>query len=395
MGNFVDDYTWNKRVAARRRRIRYERLIFLILLIFGTSFAIWHYASRTKTPSYAINEIVTAVNEGDVATFNRRADLLTITMRAYDDLTGDMFKNDENISMSERLLFENFYVLIRSQMCAGAVKVINTKISTGNWTLPEEILKGRQLGIDFELLLERSFIRNTRIVSVENIEHLGDKATAEVHVVEETTNTPFVLKITLENFSNLGWQVAGRTFELFGETWDFPGLSFGFDDNSWKIVSVDNYKEYLETVTPIIQAAIEKYLDSTAEIVDSYNYLFAIEQSNFIIMQRTSSGVMDYNQRERIANYIKDKIIPTLEDRQAELNQIEIPAGAMYLANLRKESTKVTIEAWNAYARGILNDDEVEFERAESIHKQELILDQRIEEVVKNSAVAKNLPDLP
>ena len=391
----MDDYTWNKKIRARRRRIRYERIAFLILLIFGTSFAIWNYTSRTKTPAYAINEIVTAIDNGDVETFNNRVDLMTITSAAYDDLTKDMFKNDENLSMSERILFENFYVLIRPQMCAGAVKVINTKISTDNWTLPEEILKGRQLGIDFDLLLERSLIRSTKIISVDNIEHLGEKATAEVHVIEETTNTPFTFKITLENFSNVSWQVGSSNFEIFGETWKFPGLSFAFDDNSWKITGVDNYKEYLETVTPIIQRDLEIYIDATAEIVDSYNYLFEIEQSNFIVMQKTSDGIMSYSQRERIANYITGTIIPTLKDRQAELNEIEIPSGAIYLANLRKESTKVTIEAWQAYAQGLLDNDAVEFERAESIHKQELVLDQRIEELIKNSAVARNLPELP
>ena len=373
----------------------YERIIFLILLICATSFGIWHYASRTKTPTYAVNQIITAVNTGDLKTFNRHVDLMAITTSAYDDLTGDMFKKDENLSMSERLLFENFYVLIRPQICAGVVKVINTKIETDNWTLPEEILKGRQLGIDFELLLERSLIRNTKIISVENIKHLGEKATAEVKIVEENTNTPFTLKVTLSNFSNIGWQVASADFELFGKSWKFPGLSFGFDDNSWKIIRVDNYKEYLETVTPIIQNAMDDYINATAEIVDYYNYLFAIEQTNFIVMQKTSSGVMSDSQRAKIADYIQRAVIPTLEDRQAELDRVEIPTGAKYLADLRAESTKVTIEAWKAYAKGLADNSAVEFERAQSILKQELILDQRIEEVIKNSAVAKNLPDLP
>ena len=391
----MDDYTWNSRVRARRRRRRRERLIFLLILILATSIGIWHYTSRTKTPVYAVNEIMTAINEGDLKTFSRRIDLISITKSAYDDLTGDMFKKDENLSTSERLLFENFYVLVRPQICAGAVKVINTKIETGNWTLPEEILKGRQLGIDFELLLERSLIRNTKIISVENIKHLGDKATVDVNVVEETTNTPFTLKVTLENFSKVSWQMASSDFEFFGQNWNFPGLSFDLEDNAWKVASIDNYKEYLETVTPIIQSALDEYIDATAEIVSYYNYLFSIEQSNFIVMQKTSTGIRSYEQRAKISDYIQGTIIPTLESRQAELDQIEIPNGAMYLANLRNESTQVTIEAWKAYAQGLLDDDSVEFARAASIHKQELILDQRVEEVIKNSAVAKNLPDLP
>lgn len=391
----MDAYTWNKRVRARRRRVKFERIIFLVLLIVGTSFAIWNYTSRTKTPFYAVNQIVNSIENGNLENFNRYVDLMPITVSAYDDLTGDMFKNDEQLSMSERLLFENFYVLIRPQMCTGAIKVLNTKIKTDNWTLPEEILKGRQLGVDFDLLLERSLIRNTKIIGVENIEHLGEKATAEVKIIEETTNTPFTLKITLKNFSNASWNIGSDNFEIFGKTWKFPGLSFALDDNAWKLVSVDNYKEYLETVTPIIQNDLDIYIENTAEIVSSYNYIFGIEQSNFIVMQKTSNGVMNYSQREKIANYITNSIIPTLEDRQTELDAVEIPPGAIYLANLRNESTKVTIEAWKAYAQGLVDNDSVKFETAESLHKQELILDQRIEEVIKNSAVARSLPELP
>ena len=382
-------------MKARKRRVKYERIFVLLLLIFGISYGIWHFVSRTKTPVYAMNKIIESVMKGDLETFNKHVDLMAVTTRAYDDLTGDMFKNDEQISMSDRILFENFYVLIRPQMCQGAVNVINTKIQTGSWTLPEEILKGRQLGIDFDLLLERSLIRHTMITGVENIENHGNKATADIKIIEENSQTPFTLKVTLENFSNVGWQMGSEYFELFGETWKFPGLNFAFDDNSWKLTSVDNYKEYLETVTPILQKDIDAYIDATAEIVDRYNYLFAIEQDNFIVMQRTSSGVMSSGQRERIADYINNTIIPTLKDRQLELDKVEVPSGAKYLASLRMESTLTTITAWQFYAQGLLENDAVAFETAASVHKQELIIDQRIEEVIKNSAVAKNLPDLP
>ncbi len=391
----MDDYTWKKRIRARKRRVRYERLFALLLLIFGISYGIWNFISRTKTPVYAMNKISESITNGDLETFNKHVDLMAVTMAAYDDLTGDMFKNDEQLSMSDRLLFENFYVLIRPQMCQGAVQVLNTKIQTGNWTLPEEILKGRQLGIDFDLLLERSLIRHTIITGVENIENHGEKATADINILEENSQTPFTLKVTLENFSNVGLTMGSEYFELFGESWNFPGLNFSLDDNPWKLVSVDNYKEYLETVTPILQKDIESYIDSTAEIVDNYNYLFAIEQDNFIAMQKTSGGVMSYTQRERIADYIHNTIIPTLQDRQAELNQIEIPNGAKYLASLRSESTETTIKAWQFYAQGMLENDSVAFETAESIHKQELIIDQRIEEIIKSSAVSRILPDLP
>ena len=81
--------------------------------------------------------------------------------------------------------------------------------------------------------------------------------------------------------------------------------------------------------------------------------------------------------------------------RQMELDEIYIPQGASYLANLRKESTDITIRAWQNYSRGLIENDQAAFFTAESLLKQELALDQRIEEIVHNSAIFRNLPDLP
>ena len=88
-------------------------------------------------------------------------------------------------------------------------------------------------------------------------------------------------------------------------------------------------------------------------------------------------------------------MLPALEDRQAELDAVEIPQGAQFLAELRRESTRVTILAWQSYVKGITENSATDLDTAASLHKQELALDQRIEEIIHNSAVAKNLPELP
>ncbi len=88
-------------------------------------------------------------------------------------------------------------------------------------------------------------------------------------------------------------------------------------------------------------------------------------------------------------------IIPMRQYRQNELDSIPVPNGASYLASLRQESTKVTIQAWQSYAKGLIEDNSAAFDMAESLHKQELALDQRIEEIVHSSAVTRNLPELP
>lgn len=390
----MDDYTWKKRVAARRRRRQTERAILLLIVLFVVSGIIWYVTSYTKTPNYAMEEALTALYSEDAVILKSHLDVESITYNAYDDLTGDLFKYDTELSDHERSLFENFYVLIRSQMCQGAIKVIDTRIDTGEWTLPEEMLKGRQLGIDFDLLLERSLIRHTSIIGVENVIHHGDTATADINVVEDYTEIPFTLKVKLENFGG-GVNIGGTEFDIFGETFRIPGISFKIGGNDWKIIRVDNYHEYLDAVSPALQAELSAYIDATNEIVEHYNYALLDEQAVFIELQRTSSGIIGETRRKEIAEYINGTIIPTLSYRQDELNKIPVPKAAEYLANLRKQSTTVTIQAWQFYSSGLLENNAAAFDTAESLHKQELVLDQRIEELIHNSAVARELPRLP
>ena len=341
-----------------------------------------------------MNEALASLHSEDTKTFQEHVDFTAVTHAGYDDLTSDLFKYDKELSDHERAVFENFYVLIRSRMCQGAVKVIETRLNTGEWTLPEEMLKGRQLGIDFDLLLERSLIRHTSIVSVENVEHFGETATADVHVVEDYTQQPFTLKVTLEN-SGEGFNIGNTDFEFFGKTFKISGISFKLGNNEWKVTRVDNYREYLDAVSPALKKDLENYIDATEEIVEHYNEIFQDEQANFVELQRTSTGIISEDRRSEIADYINKTIIPMLSYRQEALDKVDVPKGAEYLSNLRKASTAVTIQAWQFYSIGLLEDNSAAFDTAESLHKQELALDQRIEELIHNSAVTRELPALP
>ena len=391
----MDDYTWRKRLNERRRRRERERLFVIIffLALFGGIF--FYFSVYTKTPEYAMREMVEAFKAGDANTFRRHVDLNSVTAKAYDDLTSDLFKYDTQLTDRERSLFENFYVLIRRQMCNGAVKVINTYLDSGEWILPDGILKGRQLGIDYDILLDHSLIRHTSLIDIEGVEVTDEAATATFSVVEEYSQVPFTLKVTIKDLANDSFNISGKDFEIFGHKIKFPGLSFNLGGSDWKIVSVDNYRGYLDAVSPILRQNLAEYIDNTAEIVNRYNEIFEEEQDVFITLQKSPMGIMTQNQRTEVSSFITNTVIPSLESRQDELNQIPIPQGAQFLASLRQESTRVTIMAWQSYIKGITENSAADLDTAASLHKQELVFDQRIEEIVHNSAVARNLPELP
>ena len=61
----------------------------------------------------------------------------------------------------------------------------------------------------------------------------------------------------------------------------------------------------------------------------------------------------------------------------------------------RKLSTKTTIEAWEHFIKGLEGGDQSEFATAETLHKQELAIDLRVDEIIHHTALSKNIPNLP
>ena len=391
----MDDYTWKKRLEARRRRRKRERYFVVFLLIAMIFSFLFYIGVYTKTPDYAMKTAQKALNENDADSFDRYVDLVSVASKAYDDLTVDQFKYDTKLSERERSLFENFYVLIRPQMAQGAAEIIDYKIKNNSWTLPEGILQGRQLGIDFDLLLERSLIRHTKITGIGKVEYTDiDKATVNLEVIEEYTSTPFTLELEVEKVNSAGWSFGGFEFNFLNRKWKMGSLNFNLGTSDWRVVGINNYRGYLELISPKLKQELADYIDATAEIVNRYNASFRTYQNEFVYMQRTQNGVMSPQQRENIAGYIENNIIPALQNRQQELDEMTPPNGAIYLAKLRKESTNITISAWAYYIKGLRENNPEAFYTAESLHKQELALDQRIEEIVHNSAISRERPDV-
>jgi len=365
----VDDYTWQQKLKARRKKRMRETfvLLFGVVAVIGT--LIWYFALYTRTAEYALKQAKESLEHGDTAKLHRYVNLPVLTSQAYDDLTVDLFAYDSTLTPESKILFEKFYVLIKPELTKGTEDAIDTRLDTGEWVLPQgtDILKGRQLGIDFERFLERSQIRNTTLAGLGNITHNGTTALAEVQIVEDYTHTPFTLQLVMEES----------------------------DNGAWQITYIKNYKDYLDTIAPLQNEDIGKYIEATAKIVQDYNNEFLYQQRRFQNLMSSGSGVLSESQREAAAEMIQDEVIPVLKRRQQELDAVDVPTGAAYLARLRQQSTQLTIKTWQHYITALRTDRQREFETAETLHKQQLAIELRIEDIIKHTAVSKNIPNIP
>lgn len=365
----MDDITWKKKLRQRRTRI-IRRLFMLFMLICAAGVAaFWYFFIYIRTPEYALKQLSTAIEQRDEDAVKRYVNFPVLSSRAYDDLTNDLFNYDATLTPATRANVEKFYVLVKPELTSGMEDAVLTRVKTGAWGLPEgtDILKGRQLGIDFERFLERTQIRNTTFVRIGSIDHQKTTATANIDIIEDYTQTPFTLQVVMEQAA----------------------------DGHWQVSYIKNYQEYLDTISPIQNKDIDTYIQDTQSIVDKYNQTFAADQAQFKTLTQTTDGQLSDAQKNALTNLLENSVIPTLEARQKELDGVTVAPGAQYLARQRQQSTEMTIKAWRHYLKGLASNDPTEFDTAETLLKQELAIDLRAQDIIRHTAISHDIPNLP
>lgn len=360
-------FDWQQQLELRRRRTRYERIGSMLLLVFVLGFGLWRFF-YASSPEYALEQLNQAIKNHDVKALQEYCNLEAVSGQAYDDLTRDMFAQDDHLSNETKVMFEQFYIKIKPQVVKDTTQLLLSYAANGSWQNPADdgLLKGRQLGMDYEYLIERSQLRNTSIVKIDKIDRNKDAALAKVQVKDDYTGTLFTLNL------------------LMSKT-----------EEGWKVVRIINYRDYLDFVTPIQTSGLLAYGRATQDIIDKYNDILDTQQTRFKQLTATSDGRLSSKQRSTLADYIKSDIIPALEKRQQELDAIPVQEGAQYLKELRAAETQASLAQWQHFLTGIQDDNLTELNTANAFHQQALDLQHRIDDVRKNTAITKMPQSIP
>ena len=158
---------------------------------------------------------------------------------------------------------------------------------------------------------------------------------------------------------------------------------------------MENYKLYLDALATRQNQDIADYIAATYDIVSSYNQKLDEQRARFSALARQAHGVFYGDNAAAVAALIENEIIPTLKERQNQLDAVAIPRGAAYWANLRHTSTDLSIAAWTHYLKGISNGESEEYNTAETLLKQELEIELRITDIIQHNTVSQALPDIP
>ena len=357
----MDEATWKMHVEQRKKRRQRERMGMIGFLALAAA-AIICYMFYISSPEYAMKNLFDGIKERDIDTIEKYADIEKITAHGYDDLTWDLFAHDEKLTDDTKVMFEKFYVKIKPQVVDGTCNLIRDYLNKGQWGTPEadNILKGRQLGIDYDYLLDRSQLMNIELLEVMETEKEGNTASGSVKVMDTTTQTVYTLRTRLEKNQNGDWQVT----------------------------AVTNYRDYLNLVTPIQNSDIAKYSSDTQDIIDKYNNIFDTQQTRFMTLTRSSSGNLSKEQRDSLIAYVNSDIIPALEARQRELNTVEASGAAKHMKELRQQSSELAVESWKHYVKGLEEGSSSEINQSTALRKRMLNIDRLIDDIRKHSVTS-------
>lgn len=368
----MDDYNWRLRLRSRKIKSynRTATMLAIIVLALAAGSFLWYFFIHVRSPEYALGEIEDAIRSHDREKFERYVNLDLATGKIYDDVTRNLFADDTSLTPQARAKATSFYQLVKPQVAAGLKTTLLTYAATGEWQLPGGLLQGRQLGIDFENFLERTQIKTITPLAVEGIDRDGASATARIKAKDETTQAELSLLVAMEQGA----------------------------DGRWQVAYIKNYPDCLDKLLPLYQRDMVAYLQDSSPIIEQYNKKFDQLQRRFKQLTTTpwnGSGLLTKAQTDGLKSLIRTGIIPTLKERQQKLSALNVPPGARYLSQLRAESTELSITAWEHFLNGLETDAPGEYDAAETVHKEALDVELRIDDILHHAAISRQAPALP
>lgn len=364
----MDEFAWRVRLARRRRQSRQKFRFAAGVIVVVVAVLAWYLGYYIQRPAYALAQAAAALEAHDADAFLRRVNVRALSDAGYDDLTYVLFARDTNLKEKERTASGKFYENIKSAVSAGLAHSIEVGVRTGTWPDPAGVdeLKGRSLGIDYEYLMECSHLRDTSLLGVGDVVRDGSAAAATVTVRDEGTGLEFPLELRMER----------------GEA-------------GWQIVRVTNYRAYLEAVQTAAGTDLARYIEATRPIVDRYNGVFRSMQGEFRGLTENEYGTYTTTHRKSLTRLLQEDMVPLLRKYQRELDAVEVPRGAQYLAAQRKASIDASIGAYESFVRGLDTGLPEDFARAETLHKTALTYDLRVGDMIRRGAVSKETPATP
>lgn len=310
-----------------------------IAILAGGGWYFFH--TRTDTPDFAINSVTESIQKHDVSEFHRFVNVDTVLDSGYDGFANGLMNFDPAMTPETKDAIRNFTQMLRAPLLVSLKAAVDSYVETGDLNTKEH------LGVAD--VIQRTGLNNIEVRGVKNIQRNDaneNEAFADVVVYQPELEREFPIQIVLQRQ----------------------------EDKHWQIVSVKNFKDFVEKVTQVRLTQVGEYLAKVAEINMRHELAIREAEQKFGAILSTGSLGQDKTRAE-LKNVMLDMVKKDWETRKQELFSLHVPKDAETLHNLYLRICDTSIEYANDYAKWLDDKNAMTIKSAEAkLHQAQTLM---------------------
>lgn len=302
--------------------------ILLVLIIIGGSLAYFNF--YVKTPEYTLKAIQESIQNHDIDEFNKYVDIDNVVAGVTNNILDSIIASQENLPEEAKVAMNSLATMFKAPLIASLQEGLNNYVKTGSWQSGNTTADSQGAMINSDMIIEQAGLSDLNFEGIDYINKNEENRTAEagIKVTQSEINQPFIFKVSLEEQA----------------------------DGYWKVVSIDNFDEFIKALAEGRKEYIKDYLSQTAVIILDKEKVLTENEAN--LNAALSLGALGNEQnRADLKNTIETKILPQLQDLQTALQSMNVPKSAETLHNLRLKACESKIAYYENYAKWLDNKD--------------------------------------
>lgn len=349
-------------VLSMRTKLKiFAAAILLVLVVIGGGLAYFNF--YVKTPEYTLKVIQESIQNHDVDEFNKYVNVDNVVAGVTNNMLDGIIASQTNLPEEAKVAMNSLATMFKAPIVASLQEGLNNYVKTGSWQSGNTTADSQGAMINSDMIIEQAGLSDLNFEGIDYINKNEENRTAEagIKVTQSEINQPFIFKVSLEEQA----------------------------DGYWKVVSIDNFDEFIKALAEGRKEYIKDYLSQTAVIILDKEKVLTENEAN--LNAALSLGALGNEQnRADLKNTIETKILPQLQDLQTALQSMNVPKSAETLHNLRLKACESKIAYYENYAKWLDNKDiktlreaTDNLKKAKTMEHEADLLTKRIENQIK------------
>ena len=310
-------------------RIRYGIIagaVAVIIVIFG----IVHFFSnsRADAPIHSVKILQESITNHDQAKFNSVVNVDRLLSTSFDSFVEGMMASDRSMPEEAKDHVVKFTQMLKVPMTESLKTAIENYVAYGTFEDRSQGDKSKNTQ-DSNMMAVSEFLTRTGldkatfrgVDSVKMVKGSDKQAIASINFFQSELAREFTFEVLLEKS----------------------------DKDVWRVVSIRNFRDFIELVNQTRRDQLDKYISETEAINSRHDKIIRDSEQKYSDI--LSSGSLGKDEtRSSLKTLMNDVVKKDWEARKQELFDIDVPSGAESLQNLRIKICDLSIESAGLYA---------------------------------------------